>query len=149
MSYDPDVLRVLLTRHEGSRDHIYTDTTGHRTVGIGHNLDCGQTSYVIDALYGCDVAGSEKSLDVHLPWWRGLDPVRQAAAMELMFNMGWGALGTFTNTLHAFGQGNYGLAAAGLLNSRWAGQVGHDRSTDLAGMVRDGRLPAWVQGAKR
>ncbi|MCQ8279840.1 glycoside hydrolase family protein [Acetobacteraceae bacterium KSS8] len=143
--YDPAALRVLLTRQEGNRSVMYTDTTGNKTVGIGHNMSIAQSAFVIDALYSCDVTGSEKSLDAHLPWWRSLDPVRQAALMDLMFNMGWGSLGTFTNTLRAFSQGNYDAAANGLLNSLWARQVGHDRSTDLAGMVRTGAMPDWMQ----
>ena len=31
----------LITRHEGKRLCVYTDTTGHKTVGVGYNLDQG------------------------------------------------------------------------------------------------------------
>ena len=36
----------LITNHEGSRSCSYTDTTGHRTVGVGFNMDaCSQSTW--------------------------------------------------------------------------------------------------------
>ena len=34
----------LIIRHEGSRSCSYTDTTGHRTVGVGFNMDAVSAS---------------------------------------------------------------------------------------------------------
>jgi lysozyme len=147
-AYDPDALKASLTRHEARKNTVYKDSKGLLTVGIGHNISIAQTDYVIDAIYGCDIVGCEKSLDQHVPWWRDLDPVRQAAMMELMFNMGWGdgsnALSSFKNTLAAWKAGNYASAASGLLSSKWANDVKKDRANDIAGMVRTGEWPSWL-----
>ena len=60
--------------------------------------------------------------------------------VELAFNMGVGTLSTFVHTLEAVRTGRWDDAAAGLMASRWAGQVGA-RAARLAAMMKTGARP--------
>lgn len=136
-NYDAAALKVELTRDEGRKPRIYTDTVGKVSGGIGRNLtDKGFRDNEIDLMYQNDVAETEAWLDRNLPWWRQLDPVRQRVVMNMAFNM-QGKLLTFVNTLAAIQRGDYAAAADGMLASKWATQVGA-RATRLADMMRSG-----------
>ena len=41
-------LRNLVAKHEGDKLCVYVDTTGHKTIGIGYNLDQGGAKEMID-----------------------------------------------------------------------------------------------------
>ncbi|VWD33945.1 lysozyme [Burkholderia lata] len=136
-SYDPVKLKVELSLDEGRKNRIYVDTVGKVSGGIGRNLtDKGFRDNEIDLMYQNDVAETEGWLDRNLSWWRSLDPVRQRVMMNMAFNM-QGKLLTFINTLAAIKRGDYAAAAAGMLDSLWARQVGA-RATRLAEMMRSG-----------
>jgi lysozyme len=141
--YDPDTLKDELIVDEGDKRLLYKDTLGHTTGGIGHNFDVAMTVFMRDAIYDCDVAGCEASLDLHAPWWRTLDPVRQRVIMNMIFNMGWGdgkhGLSSFTNTLADIQKGLYASAAKNMLASTWAKEVGA-RATRLAYMMSRGQV---------
>lgn len=136
-NYDAAALKAELTRDEGRKSRIYTDTVGKVSGGIGRNLtDKGFRDNEIDLMYQNDIVETEGWLDRNLPWWRQLDPVRQRVIMNTGFNM-QGKLLTFVNTLAAMKRGDYGAAADGMLNSLWAKQVGA-RAARLADMMRGG-----------
>ena len=136
-SYDPVKLKAELSLDEGLKNMIYVYTVGKVSGGIGRNLtDKGFRDNEIDLMYQNDVAETEGWLDRNLSWWRSLDPVRQRVMMNMAFNM-QGKLLTFINTLAAIKRGDYAAAAAGMLDSLWARQVGA-RATRLAEMMRSG-----------
>lgn len=132
-----------LRLHEGERRKPYRDTVGKLTIGIGRNLDDkGLRRDEIEYLLANDIADARADLDRYLPWWRGLDPVRQRVLIDMMFNMGAGSpnrvgLLSFVNTLSNIRQGRYAEAAAMMLASKWASQVG-SRAVRLATMMRTG-----------
>lgn len=132
-----------LRLHEGERRQPYRDTVGKLTVGIGRNLDDkGLRRDEIEYLLANDIADSRADLDRYLPWWRGLDPVRQRVLIDMVFNMGAGSpqrggLLSFVNTLSNIRQGRYAIAADMMLASKWAQQVGR-RAVRLATMMRTG-----------
>ena len=132
-----------LRLHEGERNRPYRDTEGHLSIGVGRNLDAkGLSRDEIDYLFANDIAAARRELDRYLPWWRGLDPVRQRVLIDMMFNMGPGApsrggLLSFVNTLSEIRRGNYAIAADMMLASKWATQVGR-RAVRLATMMRTG-----------
>lgn len=132
-----------LRLHEGERRKPYRDTVGKLTIGIGRNLDDkGLRRDEIEYLLANDIADARADLDRYLPWWRGLDPVRQRVLIDMVFNMGAGSPGkggllSFVNTLSEIRRGNYGIAADMMLASKWAQQVG-GRAVRLATMMRTG-----------
>lgn len=87
-------------------------------------------------MYQNDIADTEAWLDRNLPWWRTLDPVRQRVLMNMAFNMQGRLLG-FRNFLAAAQRADWNVAAAEMLDSLWARQVG-DRAKRLASMMRSG-----------
>ena len=132
-----------LRLHEGERRKPYRDTVGKLTIGIGRNLDdTGLRRDEIEYLLANDITDARADLDRYLPWWRGLDPVRQRVLIDMAFNMGMGApnrggLLSFVNTLSEIRRGNYGIAADMMLASKWSAQVGR-RAVRLATMMRTG-----------
>lgn len=132
-----------LRLHEGERQYPYRDTVGKLTIGIGRNLDDkGLRRDEIEYLLANDIADARADLDRYLPWWRGLDPVRQRVLIDMVFNMGAGSpkgggLLSFVNTLSEIRRGNYGIAADMMLASKWSAQVGR-RAVRLATMMRTG-----------
>lgn len=132
-----------LRLHEGERRKAYRDTVGKLTIGIGRNLDDkGLRRDEIEYLLANDIADARADLDRYLPWWRGLDPVRQRVLIDMVFNMGAGSpqrggLLSFVNTLSNIRQGRYAEAADMMLASKWAQQVGR-RAVRLATMMRTG-----------
>jgi lysozyme len=133
-----DRLVAELTRDEGLRLRAYKCPAGKTTIGIGRNLDdLGITRAEAEALCRNDIARVEAELDARLPWWRGLDEVRQRVIANMAFNLGTAGLLGFKNTLRKVEAGDYLGAAQGMLSSKWAAQVG-PRALRLATMMRDG-----------
>lgn len=65
-----------------------------------------------------DITKCENQLDQYLPWWRELSPVRQAAMIDLTYNMGIFKLLKFKNFLKNMEQGNYTKAKKCLLTGK-------------------------------
>lgn len=130
-----------LRRDEGERFKPYKDTVGKLTIGVGRNLDDrGITTDESAYLLANDVTHVMRGLDIGLPWWRTLDPVRQRVLINMGFNLGINGLLGFVNTLRMVREKDYAAAAAGMLASKWARQVG-DRAKRLAYMMEHGRTP--------
>jgi lysozyme len=135
-----DVEKLLkeLTRDEGIRLKPYRCTAGKLTIGIGRNLDDkGITQAEAELLARNDIAAVIAELDRRMPWWKGLDDVRQRVLVNMGFNLGVDGLMAFKTTLAAVQAGRYLDAAQGMMASKWAKQVGH-RAERLALMMRDG-----------
>jgi lysozyme len=129
-----------LMRDEGCRLTAYQDTLGIWTVGVGHAHVAPGTVWTqaqADAQLAADVASTEASLDIHLPWWRTLDDMRQDVIAEMGFNLGVSALCQFHNTLGAIQRGDWQAAHDGMLASLWARQVGA-RAVRLADQMLTG-----------
>ena len=134
----------LIQRHEGLRLLPYRDTVGKWTIGYGRNLsDRGITRSEAECLLRNDLRDVTAGLDRLLPWWRELDVVRRAVLVDMAFNLGVGGLVKFTTPLAAVRVGQWEAAAAGLMRSKWARQVGA-RAVRLATMMRLGTWPPEV-----
>ena len=140
-SVDLDALKADLIRDERLRLKPYTDTTGHLTIGVGHNLtDKGISKSVCDLMLSEDVADVVAQLDANLPWWQHLDPVRQRALANFVFNVGIASALTFTHTLALLKAELYEAAANALSDSLWHRQVGA-RALRIEDMIRTGVAP--------
>jgi GH24 family phage-related lysozyme (muramidase) len=136
-TYDEAALDAELSRDEGRRNRIYTDTVGKVSGGVGRNLtDVGFSDDEIDLMYRNDVARTLAFLDENLPWWRNLDGVRQRAIINMAFNLRARLIG-FHNALTAMQSGDWQTAHDQMLDSVWAKQVG-ERATRLANMILTG-----------
>ena len=135
---DYAALKAELTRDEARKARLYQDTLGNWTGGIGHNFTAKPLSdRVIDLLYEEDSNEAIAALDRTLPWWRTLSEARQRVLANMCFNLGIGKLLEFKNTLRAIQEQRWSDAAQGMLDSKWAGQVG-DRAHRLSKMMEHG-----------
>ncbi len=75
--------------------------------------------------------------DIHrnIPWVHTLPEDKQLVVYDMAFNLGMPRFRTFRKMLEALHAGKYDKAAAEMLDSRWARQVGN-RATKLAAMMR-------------
>lgn len=130
---DPD-LRAQIIDHEGLRLKPYKDTVGKLTIGVGRNLtDVGISRNEAMALLDRDLARAIVDLDT-FPMFDHLSPIRQRVLIDMRFNLGPSRFRTFKRTLAAVAAGDYQAAAAGMLASKWARQVGQ-RAKRLAAMM--------------
>jgi lysozyme len=141
MSVDSTQLQRDLLRDEGLRLSAYQDSEGYWTIGVGRLIDARRGGGISreEALYllSHDLDRIEREVRTALPWVAGLDPVRQRVLLNMAFNLGVVGLRRFKNTLQAVRQGDYPRAAAQMLQSRWAEQVGA-RARRLAEQMRSG-----------
>ncbi|HMG21176.1 MAG TPA: peptidoglycan-binding protein, partial [Kofleriaceae bacterium] len=140
-------LQDFIAKHEGYVDHVYLDSRGFPTAGIGHLLPAGRyhvgqkiSAAQITAWFQQDVsksiAGAKR--DIGSAYDR-LDEARKMVVIDMVFNLGEGGFGQFHATIHAIQTGNFAQAATNMLQSLWARQVGH-RATEDAAIMRSGHL---------
>ena len=147
MARDPpdtlEQLRAQLLRHEGLKLRPYKDSVGKLTIGVGRNLDDIGISYVeAVVLLDHDVERTIAWLLAnHGQWFTRMTSERQAAIINMVFNLGPGGFSTFQDAIAALEAGDYPRAAGAMLQSKWARQVGL-RAAELAGIIRTGAWPS-------
>jgi lysozyme len=129
-----------LTRDEGVQRVLYRDQLGNPTVGVGHLLTTPLSDRAIQAILEDDVHTAYETLTTRLPWVTTLSDARKGAFINLTFNLGIDGLLGFSRMLRAAQAGSWDVAAAELLHSTYAKQVG-DRAQRLATQLREDR---WV-----
>lgn len=138
---DREALTEDLVRDEGEILHVYPDSNGFLTIGVGRLVDPrrggGISREESRYLLGHDIDGVLADLDRALPWWRGMTEPRQRALANMCFNLGLTRLLAFRVTLGHLQAGRYEYAAREALKSKWAKQVG-ERAERLAEMIRVG-----------
>ena len=132
-------LKAQLKIDEGCKLMMYTDTTGHHTIGVGHNLDvrpisprAADTILEDDALQ--TIADIQKDLTLG-PLFSAVSANRQMVLVNMAFNLGIPSLKEFKQFLEQLAQARYDRAAEAMLNSLWARQVGR-RAQRLAELMR-------------
>lgn len=131
-------LQALLIKHEGLRLKPYKCTAGRTSIGVGRNLDDnGISEAEAMAMLDRDIAVTVSALRDEFLWFADLDRTRKDAVISLGFNMGIKKLTTFKRFIAAMVAQNYETAAAEILDSTYATQVGK-RAIELAGMIRTG-----------
>lgn len=141
--------------HEGRRRYVYDDATGKAikqgtlvrgapTIGVGRNLiDRGVRDDEIDLMLENDIDDAIAEA-MQFPWFAGLDPVRRAVIVELIFNMGLPRLRGFKNFLRYMSEHRWPHAAEELIDSLWRRQVdpvvgdGKGRADALIHMIKTG-----------
>lgn len=134
---DP-ALRSMLMKHEGVRAKPYRDTVGKLSIGVGRNLDdVGLRPDEIDYLLRNDTAQAINDARFLCDDFDALSPNRQRVLVSLCFNIGRSRAAGFRRLWAAIERGDFDAAAAELLDSKWARQVGK-RAEELADMMRRG-----------
>jgi len=137
-----EILKDKLVKHEGISRYAYQDTVGMTTIGVGRNIDAkggrGLSTDEIFYLLQNDISLVENQLSKY-GWFTYLNSVRQEAIIELTFNIGLPRLLEFHNMISALVAKNFSQAARALLDSKWADEVGKNRSQDVAQRLNLGR----------
>lgn len=142
-------IQDLLELHEGRRNKMYLDSKGVPSIGVGHNLrDKPLRDEAVDLIFKHDVEDAiDDAVEVFgddifgTPVLLGLDEVRQAACIDLSFNLGRRKLAEFKQFIEAVRHGDWVRAGEELVDSRWFHQVGN-RGPRLRDMIVSGEWPA-------
>jgi peptidoglycan hydrolase-like protein with peptidoglycan-binding domain len=140
-------LQAFIGKHEGNVDHVYLDSRGFPTAGIGHLLTGGHfhvgqkvSAAQVTEWFRHDVAsaiaGARRQLGAA---YERLDEARRIVVIDMVFNLGEAGFGSFHATIHAIKTGNFAQAASNMLQSLWASQVGH-RAVENASIMRSGHF---------
>lgn len=137
-----DIAEQTIKQHEGFSSFVYDCPAGFKTIGYGRNLEAsgvGISEQEAAYLLGNDIERLENGLAQRFPWFSALGKVRQAALIDMAYNLGLGGLAKFKNMVAAMAVCDYETAAAEMLDSRWAAQVG-GRAKRLSEMIRTGEV---------
>ena len=125
-----------LMRHEGYRTHLYEDTAGILTIGVGYNIEeKGLPDYIIKLLLNDSIKEARSELDRVKPDWKRYSKNRQEVLVNMMFNLGAPRFLTFKKFIKAIKNNDFDTAADEMLASRWATQVGN-RAIELSERMR-------------
>jgi lysozyme len=113
----------------------YMDTTGHLTIGVGHNLSKPISHRAAMLILEDDIADAKNDCLHAFPWFVELNEQRQAVIINMCFNLGLSRLKKFAGMLKAIELGDYDKAADEMLDSLWTKQVGK-RAVELAAIMR-------------
>ena len=144
---------ALLQKHEGFRPTLYRCTAGHRTIGYGYNLDANPLQLEPSELaHYCKSGITETEggvllqemidktiheLNVQLGFFTVLSDNRKAAVVDMAYNLGIDGFMKFTDTIRHLTRQEWTQAAASMLASKWADQVGN-RAVELARIMAKG-----------
>jgi GH24 family phage-related lysozyme (muramidase) len=150
---DHDQAESRIAEYEGKRAHVYTDTAGHPTVGIGFNLDrdgAQPTMEAVGANYNEVRAGNHDLTDDQISklfqqdlnkaiddaasvvsTFSSLNDPRQFVVVDMIFNLGRPGFSQFHHTIKAIDSGEWEAAGDNMKDSAWYGQVGIRAQKDV------------------
>jgi|TARA_Y100000310_G_scaffold340907_1_gene438258 lysozyme len=137
--------RVQLTKDlradEGFVKHVYQDSRGYWTIGIGRLIDgrkgggitLEEARYLLDH----DIDDAVRGLDIHMVWWRALVEPAQRALVNMTFQMGLQGVLKFKKMIACLERRDYEGTAVEALDSKWARQT-PERAARIAALFREG-----------
>jgi lysozyme len=110
-----------LRRDEGVRYTLYKDSVGIDTFGTGFTfpIDDAENDFILQ--HRVDKISAALA---DYSWFSSLDAVRQAALINMGYNLGVSGLLHFPTMIHCLSIQDWPGASAAALNSVWAKQVG-------------------------
>ncbi len=111
---------------EGFSPSVYTDKTGHPTIGYGYNLSVySYEGKRITKAYGLltDILKENYKAILSYGWYKNLDAMRRMVILDLSYNLGLNGLLKFKQFIKAIEDKNYALAVERLQKSPYFNQV--------------------------
>ena len=122
--------------------HAYKDHLGYLTIGVGRLIDRrkggGITEEESAYLLNNDIAKRDQALRARFPWFRNLNEPRQAALLNMAFQMGVDGLAGFPSMLASIRDERWADAELHALDSRWAREQTPARAKRVARQIRTG-----------
>jgi lysozyme len=135
-----DNVKDMIRKHEGYREEIYEDSVGVLTCGWGHALHKGsRVNHKINELFfdqDFKKATSDASRLIY-NYDLMLNAQRRAVLTDMMFNLGYAGVEKFKRFIAAMELSLWQLAAAEMMDSKWARQVGK-RAVYLSDIMHTG-----------
>lgn len=119
-----DLAHKLVSEEEGRIAHVYQDTEGYWTIGVGCLVDARRNGGLCDAAIDVQLdhdLSTARSRAAALPGFDLCNDVRQAVLVSMCFQLG--SLAGWPNFRKAIAAGDYDAAAAHGLDSLWARQT--------------------------
>ena len=137
------IARILLKKHEGVRSKPYICPAGKVTAGVGRNLeDRGLSPDEIEYLFNNDLkVAAGDCLKLFRDFRSITPPHRQAALLDMSFNLGGPRLAKFINMRAAVDLRDWKTAAREAFDSKWAKDVGR-RAVTISYILEYGKLPS-------
>lgn len=157
VSEEGGTIAEFVASNEGLSTTMYLDTEGNPTIGVGFNLNregareqLEARGYDFDALragegqiseedamdlFEADLKEAEEAAKRIVPKFDNLSPGRQAAFIDMAFNLGPAGLAGFDKMLEAVRSGDFEKAAQEAEDSKWFEQVGK-RGPIVVEMIR-------------
>jgi GH24 family phage-related lysozyme (muramidase) len=139
--------------NEGRRAHVYTDTAGHPSVGIGFNLDRDGAKAALEAvganydevragtqditddqiskLFQQDLSRAIDDASYAVSNFSSLNDPRQFVVVDMIFNLGQGGFSHFHHTIKAIESQEWDTAGEEMKDSAWYAQVGIRAQKDV------------------
>jgi len=119
-----DKIKEMLVKHEGLVCHVYDDSLGYKTIGVGRCLDKNGISedeamYLLDN----DIKRVIESLDKHWHVWRSFPELAQMVCVDCTFQMGITGWMAFRHTRALMEMECWLEASEELLRSKYATQT--------------------------
>lgn len=138
-----------LTFEEGRRSIAYKDTKGLWTNGIGHLIQPGEewmkdtilNNDQIDDIFASDMKAATLGAAGTINNYYGLDQVRQAAIIGMVFQLGLAGFKAFHDAITAIERSDYQAASDAMLDSKWAKIDTPQRAKRAALMMTSGEWP--------
>lgn len=149
----PRSVADLVMLHEGFSATPYKCSAGKWTIGYGRNVEANPIpGKDLTYLHGHGISKTEARelllLDLHslrlelerIDEFQRCSDARQAVLIDMAYNLGMRGLLAFQKMWEALRHGRYQVAAAEMLDSKWAQQV-KTRAMRLSTMMSTGRWP--------
>ena len=119
-------MQQWLKQEEKFVSHVYKDSEGFDTIGIGRLVHAGKGGITLEEaqyLLNNDIARICKGLDSTIPFWRETPESVQHALIAMAFQMGVDGLAGFKLSLELIKTKRYPEARIELANSLWYKQT--------------------------
>lgn len=133
---------------ENGKHRPYQCPADKLTIGWGHNLeDNGINDVTAEFLLSEDVFIATQDLKAVLgsDVWMSLSEVRNAALVDMIFNLGRPTFSKFQNMIAAIKAADWQKASAEAIDSRWYRQVG-SRGQRIVKMLSSNEWPEELEG---